>query len=200
MTKHDAPLDIGVDIDGVLYPFVAALRTHIANRTNVPLERLGEPTEWDFAEQWGMTSSELAAWMHDGVETGDLLLAGGTYPGAAEALRRLRQAGHRIHLITNRGWLAPSNPGKAEDRTRNWLAANDMEYETLTFSPDKTSVRTDVFIEDRPKNFLALRQAGVDAYLRDHPFNADTPVPAGRRVRSMTEFADRVLTDAYALV
>lgn len=183
-------LDIGVDLDGVCYPFVPALRKHVAARTGRPVRTMPNPTRWDFAQEWSMTTDELWHWIRDGVADGDLYLVGDPYPGVVAGLERLRSAGARIHVVTDRP------PGAARDRTRAWLAAHALAYDTLTFTGDKTSVPTAAFIDDKPENYAALAQAGVDAYLRSHAYNAHVHTPPRRRVAGFTAFTAQVLSAA----
>lgn len=92
--------------------------------------------------------------------------------------------------VTDRGsW---GSPGRALELTHAWLEAHGVPFDTLTIAADKTTVPCQVFIEDRPENFTALRQAGVDAYLRSWPYNEHVPTPPGRRVADLTQFARAV--------
>jgi hypothetical protein len=181
------PRVIGVDLDGVCYPFVPVLRAHVMAHTGRPFVTLPDPTAFDFAAQWSMTTAELLGWMRHAVSEGALFAAGDPYPGVVSGLRRLAAAGHRIHVVTDR----PDGP--ARDRTRAWLRRHQVTFHDLTFTADKTGVGADVFIEDKPSNYAALVAAGVDTYLRSHPYNAHVRTPPGRRVASFTAFTARVL-------
>lgn len=131
---------------------------------------------------------------------------------AAEAMRRLYFAGHRIHLVTARGFM-----NHAEDIrrwTREWLEEYALPWHTLTFARDKVAAMDDVMttspnpgnpckryfefaIDDSPKNWQALFDAGVESFLLDHDHNEDFTAPpniGGQiRVKTPTEFADIVL-------
>ena len=191
MTTPHRILDVGVDLDGVCYDFVDALRSWVATTTGRCPSTLPEPTCWDFPmADWGMTVEEFLAHFHAGVAAEHIFAVGDPYPGVAAGLRALVGAGHRVHIVTDR---SVGLFGVGERLTRSWLARHDLAHTTLTISADKTSVRTDVFVEDRPKNYDQLVAAGVDVFLRDHPYNAHVTVPAGRRVAGFTEFAAAVL-------
>jgi hypothetical protein len=188
------PLDIGVDLDGVAYDFSGALRDYIADSTGRRAETMPDPAVWHFySEQWGMTHQEYLAAAHKAVDSGRLFGEGAAMEGAAAGTQALLRAGHRVHLVTDRAGLGSS--GAAQRNTMRWLAAEQIAYTTLTFTSDKTSVRTDRFIDDRAENFLALELAGVDAYLRDQPWNAHVACRPGRRVSDFTAFVQTILPD-----
>lgn len=126
----------------------------------------------------------------------DFALSGGytdtaPIPGAAEALRWLRWEGHRLHLVTARGFM-----NHAEDIRRwtpQWLGEFAIPYDTLTFAKDKVGaqvdlgVRFDFAIDDSPSNYLALDKDGVEVYLLDHEHNEAHL--AERRVPNLWEWA-----------
>lgn len=138
-------------------------------------------------------------------------------PEAAEAMRRLYFAGHRIHIVTARGFMAHATD------IRRWTLEHTEEFgipwHTLTFAKDKPAAMADVFkaspnpgngckgtfdyaIDDSPKNFEALFDAGVESFLLDHAHNVDYVHPMDKwiwgkyRVGSVTEFVDMILEEA----
>lgn len=184
-------LDIGVDLDGVCYDFAGAVRRHVLATTSRTHQSMPAPTTWHFYEtDWDMPLAEFIDHVNAGVAAGIIFGTGDPYPGVQAGLTELLARGHRIHIITDRGRSGP--PGAGEALTRAWLAEHDLPYTTLTVSGDKTAVRTDVFIDDRPENYLALRGAGVDAFLRSHPYNAHVDTPPGRRVGTFADFTDAI--------
>lgn len=127
---------------------------------------------------------------------------------AAQDLRRLYLAGHRIHLVTARGFM--NHASEIRRWTREWIEEFAIPWHTLTFARDKVAAMFDVLqaspnpgnpcnrtfhfaIDDSPKNFEALWDAGVQAYLLDHHHNQDWvwPKSAGQyRVPDTTEFVN----------
>ena len=63
-------------------------------------------------------------------------------PGAPSALRALKTLGHGVHVVTDRavGHCSPAN-------TEAWLAEHHLPYDSITYTRDKTVVRTEVFID-----------------------------------------------------
>ena len=179
-----ATLDLGIDLDEVCYPFVAAVRDWLLQRGHDPRALEAPPERWGVpVRAWGLTEESFVEHFCDAVRAGYLFRDGDPYPGAADGLRALQRDGHRIHLVTAREW-APVDV-EIQEATRAWLAAHDLPYDTLTFSADKTVVPTDVFLDDAAHNYDALEAAGRHPVLYDQPYNRDHP---GRRVRSWGSF------------
>jgi phosphoglycolate phosphatase-like HAD superfamily hydrolase len=185
-----SPLAVGIDIDGCLYDFVGAVRRYRVQVYGLDQATMPPARQWAFFTDWGMSLQEFLADVHAGVEAGVIFGEGDPLPGVVDALGALAGAGHSLHLVTDRGsW---GSPGRALELTHAWLEAHGVPFDTLTIAADKTTVPCQVFIEDRPENFTALRQAGVDAYLRSWPYNEHVPTPPGRRVADLTQFARAV--------
>ena len=166
-------LEIGVDLDGCVYDFVAALRSYLADATGADPASMPDATRWEFFEDWGLDLGAFLAACDSGVDAGVIFATGEPLAGSLESMGRLRDAGHRIHIVTDRSF-----GHRSEHNTLAWLADHRVPYDSVTFSADKTSVRTDTFIDDRPVNVDALRAVRCEAWLLDqgrsdqagHPF------------------------------
>lgn len=179
---------VGVDVDDVLFPWYE--RAHaacvLAGITNGV-----EPSTWSPFDEYGC---EPQAW-YDALEVATLdgsLYSGEPYPGAVEALARLQAAGHSVHLVTARGFLAHGNQIKAQ--TIEWLNDFNVPHDTVTFSRDKTLVRVDVFADDSERNVTQLRDAGIPVHLIDAPHNQH--LTGWHRDPSFAAFVDEILEDA----
>lgn len=166
---------IGVDLDGVVYEFVDALRSLLIWRGRI-VEPVPPATHWSFYKDWGLTTPEFLDILCEGI----VFLTGHPTAGAIRGLVRLRNAGHTIHIVTHRS---------AEAATETWLHTHGVPYDSLTFSEDKTCVPVDVFIDDRKENYDAIEAAGILAFLYDRPWNAGHP---GRRVANWAQFTQEV--------
>lgn len=81
---------------------------------------------------------------------------------ASEVIKRLKQDGNEIYIITARGnFLSHSTEVMSIEENRNivlnWLKINEIEYNNIIFSSeDKLSIclenSIDVMIEDKPAN------------------------------------------------
>ncbi|MCL4413186.1 MAG: hypothetical protein M1522_00315 [Actinobacteria bacterium] len=177
-------LDVGVDLDGCVYPFVEVLRDWIHLDTDRPLSELPYPTSWHFfEEQWGYERDEFPVHVARGVSAGVIFRSGLPIQGSVSTLQQIADAGHRIHVVTAR--FAPGAEDVVAASTHWWLKTHGVPYLSLTISADKNAVPTDVFIDDSPANYAEIEAAGGNPWLYDRPWNADAP---GRRVRSWTQF------------
>lgn len=179
---------IGIDLDGVCYPFDEAIRRYMYYRHDWSFDRMPEPTNWHFYEGWGMTQADFDRYCHESVNEGYLFRVCAPYSNVASSLDRLRAAGHSIHIVTARDY---GHPGFAEKDTVTWLDKFGIPYDTITFSRDKTIVRTDWFIEDNIKNYEALNKGWCIPVLMDQPWNREAPGHY-RRAKSMNDFADMI--------
>ena len=175
---------VGIDLDGVCYDFADSLRTFLEGTHR----KYPNPIRWEFYEDWGYSLEEFLDLCHDGVDAGVIFSHGEPFPGTRDALLRLRAAGHSLHVITDRSF---GKGGGSEAATRVWLDTHKIPFDSLTFSPDKTIVRTDYMIEDKLSNYDALRAAGCEVYLLDRPWNHDDGTRL--RVHSLDQFANEVI-------
>lgn len=172
-------LDLMVDIDEVIFPMMHSVH-----------QRAQDKGYHD-----GTADMAWAGWVHYRLPTGEPLpqdmywdlwaefaLEGGyvntpPIPGSVEALRHLMFEGHNIHLVTARGFMA--NADNIRAWTPQWIEEFAVPHKTLTFARDKVAAMAelgvvfDLAIDDSPKNYLALEQAGVNAWLQRHPHNRD---------------------------
>lgn len=178
---------VGVDLDGVCYDFAASLRYFLCATAARTPEECPEATRWEFYEDWGYSLSEFLEWCRLGTEAGVIFTHGEPYPGTVAALETLAHRGHTLHVITDRSF---GSNGASERATRAWLDRHELPFHSLTFSPDKTIVRTDYMIDDKLANYDALDAAGTKVFLLDRPWNQDDGTR--RRVASLAEFVEVV--------
>jgi hypothetical protein len=177
-------LHIGVDVDDVIFPWYhlaheASLRAGITNGA--------EPKSWQPYEEYGCSQQ---AWF-DALEVATLdgsLYRGDLYPGAAEALQRLIDAGHYVHIVTARGFF---NHGHLI-RQATVHTLKDVPHHSLTFTKDKTIMRLDAFVDDAVHNVQALVAAGIPTWMVNQPHNAGFEYHL--RVNHVSEFVDSVLS------
>jgi 5'(3')-deoxyribonucleotidase len=171
--------DIAIDLDGVVYDFVAAFRAHCV-RAGIDAATSGRTDRYDFYLDWGLDRHRFADLLADAVDTAGMWREGEAVPGALAALSAMAAAGHRLHLVTNRliGVRAWAN-------TEAWLATWNVPYCTVTFAADKTVVLADWFIDDCPDNVDAVAAAGRYASVFTQPWNQDwDPKPGQGRLAS----------------
>jgi len=182
---------VGWDLDGVEYDFAESVRRTVRH-FKMDLELCqGEPTDWYFYRAWGMTDAEFIDLCHRGADEG-IIFAGERRPNGLENINRLRDAGHSIHIVTDRAFGA--HPHVSKEITRIFLEQHEYKYDSLTFSSDKTVVPTDYFIEDKISNYDDLDAVGTKVYLINRPWNIQDD--NRRRVNWHRQFADKVLSSS----
>lgn len=90
---------IGVDIDGVLYPWDECARDALVAKFGI--ERPGPSTSWSFLKYALPRELWTWLWSADGQEA-SFSQVERTYPGTVEAVNGLLKAGHRVHFVTHR--------------------------------------------------------------------------------------------------
>jgi len=155
-------LRVGFDLDGVLYPFASELARFVSERTGRPLESMGRPSAWDFGRQWGLSDDEFRDLFERGVDAGVVWARGEPLPGAVDAVRSVKADGHSVHLVTAR--FVGRQP---QGNTERWLMEHGIPYDSITYTDDKTVVRTDFFLDDKAAHVMALRRVGCKAFLLD---------------------------------
>lgn len=158
---------IGIDLDGVCYNFAASLRRWLTGYEQETLE-LPNPKRWEFYLDWGMTEHQFGQAVDQGVNDGIIFMVGEPFPGVGQAFDMFRARGHTIHIVTDRH---NGTPGAAAGNTIAWLHRNNLKYESITFTADKTTADVDVLIDDKPENCRAMINSCIPAILIDRPWN-----------------------------
>lgn len=188
-------VDIMVDMDDVIVPWFDTVDAKCAETWDRP-DLLGKCDNWHMWEFYERTQEEWESVVIDCVQTG-LYHSVEPIPGAVEGLNRLRWYGHRIHIVTARGFMQNSDNIRAW--TPEYLANFGIGHETLTFAKDKVAAQADLgltydyAIDDGGHNYTALFEAGVNVYLCEAVHNKK--VPALQRVAGLWEFANTVLRE-----
>lgn len=189
-------VDVMIDIDEVLMPTIDSihLRAYEAG-----LHDNSEPMKtWAGYEQYGCPPGVYwDLWSDFALQGGYLTTP--PIPGSVEALRRLYWEGHRIHLVTARGFMQHAD--EIRTWTPEWVETFAIPYHTLCFARDKVAIQGDLGVrfdygaDDSPKNFNALYADGVSMYLVNHPHNAEADIPPERRVDSLDEVVDTIIQE-----
>lgn len=181
-------LRIGVDFDGVLFDHVPYLLRGFRDAHDIDLEAEGL-RHWDFFQYRAVREKDLS-WscvrnVLEKIETDPALhLNPPRDLHAIEVIRRWRQQGHRVEIVTARD--PTSRPV-----TELFLDTHGIEHDGLRMG---IHIKTgyDILIDDAPHNVLTAAADGTRALLMDHPYNRD--VPAHRnplRVRNWREVEHR---------
>jgi hypothetical protein len=190
-SSTNSPLRIGFDLDGVVYNFRKALSDYLVASGRFECTLDNALPHWDFFEGWGLTLEEYLALYRSGVDDGFVLRLGDPLPGSIEGMKRLYDAGHSIHIVTDR--KVATDPNRPSLLTEAWLLEHGVPFDSLTLSSDKTAVATDYFIDDRYENYVARVRAGMACHLLTQPWNANLGDCSTERVDSVEQFVDEIL-------
>jgi len=163
---------VGLDLDGVCYKFVDALRFYIYESTGRALDEMPPATRWEFYEDWGYSLAEYKQIVAAGVKDSDLFWRGQMYDGCKEAvdyLYHIRQ--DHIVLITSR--FTPAQPKLAYEATYYWVNnVAGLPYNDLILSDDKFGYGFDVLFDDAPYQFEKNKKSGENnMVVFDQPWN-----------------------------
>lgn len=182
---------VGFDLDGVLFNFGQSVKDYLEATGQEHLWKSGPNPKpyWDWYKDWKWTTPQFLQFCHDGVDAG-YIFRGNVRDNAVAAVQAVKDAGHEIIVITDRNFgIEPSNSWNA---TREWwIDAGFPMYDELIFSADKTSRKTDIFVEDKIANFEALWDAGTPTYLITRPWNDDFDA-GDYRISDVVEYPNKV--------
>jgi 5'(3')-deoxyribonucleotidase len=161
---------IGLDIDGVSYRFVDTLRQYIHEKTGKPLSEMPPADTWDFFEdQWGISADEYIQFVTDGVRDRVVFWEGPVEEKCKEVVHTLRTLGHEVVFITARRFKGIES--LCEMATKYWLDSNQIEYDEIIISNDKTGHNLDILLDDSPAQIESMVLHGGKALVFDQPWN-----------------------------
>lgn len=190
---------IGVDIDGVLNYRVKFLlecgtkfcvETGKGQLTDLSSPRIAGIFGWDRA-----TRDEF--WYQEGYKQ---LYTWPAQEYAAEVLRRLREEGDEVWIVTGRSEadmkVANVPEGSWEEITRKWLEKNRIEYDGFGFAlADKAEFclqhDIELIVEDLPM-YLEGLSGKVRTLIFDCPYNRGIEVVGGERVYSWYDIYSKI--------
>lgn len=184
-------LRLGLDLDGVVADYTAALRVSAA-KLGIGQGLQGNPTTWGMVEPGWFDSKEQWLAAHTDVfRTGahaiPLLDA-----GAADALVRFRAAGGVVIVTTARSGIVNSDvtDEKVRSDTEKWLEMHEYEVDDLVLTSDKAQADCHLYIDDSPGVIQSLQAAGKPVVVRDQLYNRH--VSAEHRVFSVPEMLELI--------
>ena len=171
-------MNIGVDIDNVISNFnEVLLKEFIAHDKELRNAGIVNKNAYITRGMFDWTKEEFDDFYYKNIERIAKNL--NIIEGADFYIKKLRQDGHKIYIITGRDNGEYSNPF---EMTLNWLEKYNIEYDeifyTNNFSDDekanvclKNNVK--IMVDDSKKNSYAVAKAGITALLMDTEYNRD---------------------------
>lgn len=162
---------IGIDIDGVLYPWTDAANAALVERFGI--EDPGPHLGWDWLKEQITGEQWRWLWTPEGQEASfDRIHS--TFPDVVEAFGAILASGHECHFVTHR------DPVLTSGWTADFLAHHFRGYRWAGLHvlgnsyPKHSLMEWDVFIDDKPetvKDFLLYTRAQVFSPVR--PWNGE---------------------------
>ena len=158
-------MKIAIDIDSTLHDYWEQFAAAAKRRFGVDLP-YDQQVTWDIVqlrpEQVRACIAETHAEHH--------VLSAEPYPGAAEAIRRWKERGHVIHIMSHRDV-------EAHGFTQRWLDGAGVPCDELHCSDDKVTrcaeIGIDVLIDDSPVTLQLALDHGIRAATILHPWNRE---------------------------
>lgn len=172
-------MKIAVDLDGVMYEWSKTARYMLREYKGYP--RSGpmgvESQDWDYLMN-NITPEDWDWLWKEGIELG-LFRYGHVVTGSQIGVRKLREQGHKVSIVTHR-------PDSAVADTIDWLSLLQNPragvvfdgVHILTNGERKSSVVGDVLVDDKPSNIEDWVGHGRRGILFDREWNQDE-TPAG---------------------
>lgn len=177
-------MTLGIDLDNTVARFTCSMREFVARTSGITdadeiARILPDPQTYDL-DPWNWEETAYAGFM-DAFRTAER--AGGLYSGmkahtgAANALRTIQDAGHRLVVITARD-------AQWEGETTAALSRWGLSVDKMIFSNDKHLHSTvlggdiDCFIDDSPGHLAKFDNHGIDTIAFHNTYNADSEATA----------------------
>lgn len=169
-------MNIGVDIDNVLSNFnEVLLKEFIAYDKVLRNSGIVNKNAYITRGMFDWTKEEFDNFYYKNIER--IAKSLNIIEGADFYIKKLRQDGHKIYIITGRDNGEYSNPF---EMTLNWLKKYNIEYDEIFFTnnlsdDEKAKVclknNVKIMIDDSKNNSYAVAKAGITALLMDTEYN-----------------------------
>lgn len=178
------PGTVILDVDGVCYPYVDAIRSLLSP---ICERQFPEPGTYNLCEAWGIHRSQHVS-VHQQLFASSAAHARLPMPGSAETVAAWQQAGVTVRWATQRAHWASYECGvttrfRVRKRiTENWLRVwYNAKPEDIYFTNSKLKVlgrspSNMLFIDDNPFEAELLARAGQSVILLEQPYNEESPL------------------------
>jgi FMN phosphatase YigB (HAD superfamily) len=190
-------LRVGFDLDGVLFNFGQSVKEFLEATDRGHLWKSGPNPKpyWEWYKDWKWTTPQFLDLCHEGVDAG-YIFRGNVRENAVDSVKLIKAMGFEIIVITDRSF--GTTPAVSEKATLEWWAEYGFpEFDEIHFSPDKTIVHTDIFVEDKIENARRLQKAGTECWLVKRPWNDEHKYP--HRIDDIKDYPEKVFNKSFQL-
>lgn len=176
--------NIGIDMDGVLYPFADEFKKFVENKFNRNLRFISN--KWSFYEDWGYSKEEFDLLHQEFTEKG-LMEKGEPIKDAIEIMDQLYKDNHNIFIITHRYFDNWNDKSKSSmmNSTINWLLKYNIRFHNILFIKEKDLISLDFILDDAVHNLKSFNNSKTIPICFNHRYNQEWK---GERVYNWGEF------------
>lgn len=191
---------IGVDIDGVLndigqWHYSCGFKFCIDNH----IDRGFHPEEYTMEKQFELTDEENYKFWKENIF--DLMVSIPTRPYAGNILKRIKEMGHEIIILTARDnrYLTNQYANTMNFYVEEWLRKNNIPYDDIIAGPGKkkdkcAKYKLDIMIEDKASNVLEISEI-IPVLCFDAPYNSNIKKQNVHRVYSWYQIYQHFLKE-----
>lgn len=163
---------LGFDLDGVIYNFVKSLREFIYETKGRALDTMPDAESWNFFEdQWGLTKKQYYSLVVNGIKYDGFLRTGDQISGSKAALEYIANIRKdKIVIVTARNYHGIESISR--EATLHWLEENEIPFDDLIMTHNKTGFNFDAMFDDAPHNIEALVESGENPIIFHQAWNA----------------------------
>ena len=193
---------IGIDIDGVLNDYLEFCRiygTKFCKENNIYFDKFTPDYETTVMFGWS-DEAETKFWD----EHLDLYVKYPARKGASKIIKKLKDDGHTIKIITKRVYTELDNElGKQmRDAVKNWLQVEDIYHDKLVFCgkskiPNCHEEKIDVLIDDWITNINEVSKECCPVIIFNTGYNLDCNPSNTYRVNSWEEIYELINSDKF---
>lgn len=167
---------IGIDIDGVLCEYNDSTNHYGSKLSNdLNIFPLKNPSEYELIDKFECDDEFFKKYINTYEE---LRLNQPAIIFASEVIKKLKDDGHTIYIVTARTnfdeWFPDKLKPIVEEFTINWLKENDIYYDKIFFNRKKAIIckenNIDILIEDSPSNIRKVKDV-TTPFIYDAGYN-----------------------------
>lgn len=167
---------VNLDLDGVVGNYNDTFRRYAARILGVPAEEAGkafpEPRYYSFVKSGWFHDVEMYQRVHEAAVNLGMFKEMEVFPGAVVGINKIQQAGIKIRVCTSR-FVVPRQNLRVIQDTAEFLDSHAIPVDEYVFANAKSSIKSEMSIDDSPANIDAYAGAGMDVIVFSQPYNSE---------------------------
>lgn len=167
---------INVDLDGVVGNYNDTFREYAARIVGVSDDKAGEafpePNHYSFVKSGWFHDVEMYQRVHEAAVNLGMFKEMQVFPGAVVGINKIQQAGIKIRVCTSR-FVVPRQNLRVIQDTAEFLDRHAIPVDEYVFTSAKSSIKSEMSIDDSPANIDAYVEAGMDVVVFSQLYNSE---------------------------